>query len=525
MKKISILLMCSLFIAACARMVEVTPSPTYPVSIATASVTPSPIVDSAPLAIHTSLPKQTPTQVPPATLEPLVYPAPVIYDQPGPLYDAILRIPVGEDGILYRGAGVEDMQPVGPNGLVVTQDGVMIIGDVFGNRLLRYDLAGHRLADIDLAGLGILNISDLVLAGNDLYILEVSFAVLPERYRISQLTTTGNLVRQYDLPEGYHFEDGLFGLAIGYLPDGSEHILVQLDNADNSSYYTLPAEPDGMPEKLPARPVFGEDLQIQSAGQEELAVLSLGMQEFISQVTSGGTIFLLSARADGSLYLERDDLIAWDPIVTTDITIHYISPTGKPAAMARYPLMDWYFPIYRFLTVGPDGNVYALITRQESVDILRLNFYPQLEPQSPGAIKPSITNTKRNNLPEDSYDCSGIQHYLPDSSEAQQIVQSFTKNFLQTWPTEYMAFEQLWSVDQVAEYAIIQGMVTAEESDIIVAQATDRGYEMVARYTSHMVLPGFRHQDIGGYLLAQVPGAPEELFYCLDLSHFTGSGD
>ena len=52
-----------------------------------------------------------------------------------------------------------DMEPLGPNGLVVTGDGMFVIGDVYGNRLLRYDPAGKRLADIDMTGLGILNIS------------------------------------------------------------------------------------------------------------------------------------------------------------------------------------------------------------------------------------------------------------------------------------------------------------------------------------------------------------------------------
>lgn len=85
-----------------------------------------------------------------------------------------------------------------------------------------------------------------------------------------------------------------------------------------------------------------------------------------------------------------------------------------------------------------------------------------------------------------------------------------------------MAFEQIWSVDQLGEYAVIQGMVTEEESDIILTREQDRGFVMVSRFHSQMVLPGNPPDNILEYLHAQSSGVRSELLDCLDLSRFSG---
>jgi len=131
---------------------------------------------------------------------------------------------------------------------------------------------------------------------------------------------------------------------------------------------------------------------------------------------------------------------------------------------------------------------------------------------------PSETPTATN-------DCPNVVHYLPDLPEAQQIVEEFITNFKKDFPTEYMAFEQLWAVDKLGDYAAIQGRVTQEESDIIVVRQMERGFVMVARYHTHMVLPEPRRLTIPEYLIGQLPDAPPELFHCLDLSRYVGESN
>lgn len=381
------------FLAGCTPATLVGQSPSNTTAVVTTIPTKTIILETSqpytPEPANTLTPSAT-TAPSPSEASPLL-PVPQIHEQPGDLYETIIQIPVGENGILYRGAGVVDMEPIGPNGLVVTTDGVFIIGDAFGNRLLRYDLEGTRLDDIDLTPLDILNISDMVGAGEFLYILEISFKTLPERYRVNQITTDGDLVYQHDLPKGFHLEDGLCGLAIGYSAEGQALPLVEL-RGERSNYFMVPDSANSPPQEVTALSVYGRDLRQQSARPGEVAVLGVGEKEFRSMMTEGGMVNLLSGRPDGSLYLQREDVVAWNPYITTDITIHFISSAGEPLGVARYPIMDWYFYILRFLTLGPDGNVYGLITREKSVDVLRLNFYRNLEPLLPQAAKPIITS-------------------------------------------------------------------------------------------------------------------------------------
>jgi WD40 repeat protein len=114
------------------------------------------------------------------------------------------------------------------------------------------------------------------------------------------------------------------------------------------------------------------------------------------------------------------------------------------------------------------------------------------------------------------YDCSRVEHLSPDSAEAQKIVQEFVEDFKKQWPTEYMAMETLWAVDRLGEYAVILGGVTSDERDAIVVQQTPQGYQMVSRF---IVTWGVSSRyTIPEYFAEQLPGAPPELFYCMDLS-------
>jgi hypothetical protein len=154
---------------------------------------------------------------------------------------------------------------------------------------------------------------------------------------------------------------------------------------------------------------------------------------------------------------------------------------------------------------------------------LRLNFYRQLDPLVPGAAEPAITGAALEAAPGPNCDCSLITHLAPDSPEAQQIVAELVENFRQDWPTEFMAIERLWAVDLLGDYALIEGGVTPDQNDIIVAQRTARGHILMADYT--LTVPGPRHSIIPEFLLSRVPEAPPDLFYCRDLSRYLAEGE
>jgi hypothetical protein len=86
----------------------------------------------------------------------------------------------------------------------------------------------------------------------------------------------------------------------------------------------------------------------------------------------------------------RDDVVN-DQVIQVDQTVHYMNADGSQLGVARVPIDQYYYPVMRNLSVGPDGNVYALLPQTNSVDIIRLNFYKNLEPLIPGALGPAIT--------------------------------------------------------------------------------------------------------------------------------------
>lgn len=100
---------------------------------------------------------------------------------------------------------------------------MLIIADPTDNRLLYYNVRGDLLAEIDLYPLNIVNVSDLFATPTELYLLEISYNVALVRFRVSRLSLDGELVAQYDIPEGHCWEDGLYGL--GPVDDEGEIVL------------------------------------------------------------------------------------------------------------------------------------------------------------------------------------------------------------------------------------------------------------------------------------------------------------
>lgn len=310
---------------------------------------------------------------------------PVVTGGPGPLYDLVFSIPVGQDNIQYRGLDVPGMETTGPNNLVVLPDGAFVIADLIGNRLLWYSPVGELLREVDLYALDILNVSHLRAAGEGLILLEVSFRVAPERYKVHRLSAAGELLASYEVPEGLHLEDGLSGIGAGC---GGE-ILVELQGG--AQVYRL-FETDGThsfrysPEGYPCEGRFYKMLL------GPLAVLGEARVESTSTFGFGG-LSLLQANRDGSSYVIRDDVVR-DPVILVDRTVHFMDARGRQVGVARVPIDERLYVVSGELAVGPDGAVYHLIPRRDRLDVVRLNFYEALEPLLPDAQPPVIVTLK-----------------------------------------------------------------------------------------------------------------------------------
>ncbi len=118
--------------------------------------------------------------------------------------------------------------------------------------------------------------------------------------------------------------------------------------------------------------------------------VTVGEAIYQTRLSEGlGGLRFLEVLPDGSFYLLRSDVMPITPI-KVDQTIHYVDRNGVVQGMARIPSSEFFYPPNRNAAIGPDGEVYVLLPRRDSIDIVRLIFYKELEALIPGAVIPHI---------------------------------------------------------------------------------------------------------------------------------------
>ena len=314
---------------------------------------------------------------------------PNIHEQPGDLYTTVFSIPVGGDSLIhYRGGDNPDMEITGPDAIAVLPDDTFVIADLIANRLLHYDKTGNLLDKIELDDLGIVNVADLRARGYDLFLLEISLDFSPPRYRVNQLSLDGKLIVSYDMVERYGIDYGLTGIAIDC--DGS--VLVELEGGfylyrlQNILNNAAIATPSGYY-------CDNKFYRIVSSGAPYRRAMMAGDVKYETQLTTDfGGLTLLNVFQDGSFYVFREDVVD-DPIVKVDLTLHYIGANMVSQGVARIPLTEAYYYIMRNTVANAKGEVFVLLPRRDSLDVVRLNFYKSVEPLPPSSVVPQIIST------------------------------------------------------------------------------------------------------------------------------------
>jgi hypothetical protein len=312
---------------------------------------------------------------------------PVIHEQPGELYTTVFSIPVGGNSIIrYRGADNPDMEITGPNAIAVLPDDTFMIADLIANHLLHYDKTGSLLDTIELYDLGIANIADLRVSGDKLFLLEVSLDFSPPRYRVNQLSRDGKLIASYDISESFGIDQGLTGIAIDC--DGS--VLVELEGG--FYLYRLQDIQNNAAIATPSGYYCNNEFyRIVSSGSPYRRAMTAGDVRYETQLTTDfGGLTLLNVFQDGSFYVFREDVVD-DPIVKVDLTLHYIGADMISQGVARVPISEAYYYIMRNIVVTAKGEVFMLLPKRDSLDVVRLNFYRGLEPLPPSTVVPQIT--------------------------------------------------------------------------------------------------------------------------------------
>ena len=315
--------------------------------------------------------------------------APTVIAQTGveAFYDTLFVIPVGEGSLQYFGGDQPDSEINGPNAIAILPDGGFIIADLVGNRLWRYGSTGKLLKSIDLYSIGIEQVTDLRSTNTELFVLEIR----NEKYRVNRLSFDGELITSYDIPEGFHIENGLTGIAV----DCEGEVLLEIAGSD---LYRLVDAQGNLYSPIEETDYYcnGKPYRVVNSGPGTIPKLIAGSIPLETQLTTGlGGFNLLAVLKDGSFYVIRNDVVN-DQVIQVDQTVHYINAGGVQQGVARVPLAEYYYSIMRNLAVGPDGNVYAILPQPDSIHIIRLNFYKSLEPLKLGAVQPYIAVSPSN---------------------------------------------------------------------------------------------------------------------------------
>jgi hypothetical protein len=257
---------------------------------------------------------------------------------------------------------------------------------------LKYDREGNLLQTIKLNQLGIGYVRDLRVKENEIYLLETSY----QKFRVHHLSAAGELIASEEIPYGFPFdpmnpENTLAGGLTGIAVDCIERIILEV--VGGSKLFPL-AEVQKQPDPslinqgllcngkkfYVSTPSLWKDPQVTADDTIYQTKLSEGL----------GGLHFLDVFEDETIYLLRSDVMSINPI-KVDQTVHYIDENGTIQGVARVPLSEYYYPVLRNSAVSPNGEVFALLPRPDSLDVIRLNFYQELEPLMPGAVSPQIT--------------------------------------------------------------------------------------------------------------------------------------
>jgi len=366
----------------------------------TPSPWPSPVASLTPISIRQPSPTPPPSAIPNSP-----YPAPQssFENQKSEIYNLLFSVPIAPDGVQYRGVGVTDSEITGPNALAVLPDGSFIIADLIGNRLLHYSTSGTLLKAFELSSIDVANISDLVAHGPELYLLEVSFNASPPRCRVNRLgpgeAGSWNLLQRYDVLLDFCSEGGLSGIFVDQagrllleIAGGSQvYLLADTNQAPALTPFPTSSAPPPAPQPADGYSYYGRLYRVENGQPGENPRYQAGDVTVQTALSHGlGGFRFLEAFPDGRSYLIRNDVVN-DKTIQVDQTVSLIGPDGVQLGVARFPVSESLYYVYRNLAAGPDGAVYGLLPREKTLDVIRLNFFSNLPPLIPTAAEPVIS--------------------------------------------------------------------------------------------------------------------------------------
>lgn len=286
----------------------------------------------------------------------------------------LISIPIGAEGVHYKGVGIREMEISGPTSLRIAQDGTFLITDTVAARILRYRSDGSPLEAVKVDAANA--VSDVAVTGSSIFALDDS----PEEPVVHRLTLDGSALEKTTLPEKLRSE-GLSGLTVddegavrGEMRGGAA--VVDLFGVERAGKW-----------------LAGEHYSVQAPGikggseDRTSGVVVKGQLRIALKVDNAiGGLSVLGVGPDGSLFVLLEE-ISDTAVLSVDQTVRRYSDDGKLLGVARVPVAERYTYVRNGVAVAPNGQVYALVTRPDRVDVVRLRFSPSLKPILPQGEK------------------------------------------------------------------------------------------------------------------------------------------
>jgi hypothetical protein len=333
-------------------------------------------------------------------------------------YEIMLSVPVGgPEGLSYFG-GLVDMQKTGPTSFDISEDGTFWFGDNEAKRVRQYDRGGKLVRTVDFTD-EVAGIADLEVDAASVTVLDVA-ASNPGILRKEIVSGRKSIV---ELPKDVFFTaDGAVAVT-GLVRDSGRNVVAE--RLGGKDFAPL-ADANGKTNLGPvgSRIGFlahhGRSFAVgggdPSTGDLSGEVVVNGKARSIEPLPSNfvGGVEFLGANRGGDYWTRVDEVNMTGDVVRVTQTVRQFSASGKLLGTATVPLDEREMHVDHGVQIGPDGEVYAMVPRKSSVDIVRLPVVaPGLTPPlvaSPSQAPANPETVLTDAVPIHHMQCSDTTH-------------------------------------------------------------------------------------------------------------------
>jgi hypothetical protein len=276
----------------------------------------------------------------------------------------IISIPVGSgDSSVMINYDCDASAPECPQAMAVDEDGIIYVVDSVQQQILVV-VNGQITRSIKVP---------YSLYPRDIFVFEHMIYLLDSNAFVFKIDLMGNLIHKYDLPTG------LGSLGVYKITESSGQVVLWVENYQELQLNNLPLQyrMDGKPNSQS----FTDN--VKSADNTKYKAEYIDYKNGKIQASNGTNISLSMDQAFGSamiyefdnnnnIYILEEELADPCPVVITEVTLHEYSNSGQDKGVVKLPTEDYISWPNKPVYVTPDGTVYMMVVKKDSLDIYQV---------------------------------------------------------------------------------------------------------------------------------------------------------